>query len=66
MRGWKDWRLRSRRRQAYKQECLNTTRLERIELPEWEQITKDPLSGLVDIFYSYLDFLHPMEDYYDS
>ena len=75
MRGWKDWRLRSRRRQAWKRELRMLTEeyarygLFTRDFPYdfcdrncMELFTHDSLAELVDIYYGYLDDLDPRTD----
>ena len=73
MKGWRDWRLRSRRRQAWKAEerrvidfegfpdsweWFNEIKNTNQHVPDiWEDLIRDPLAGLVDIYYDYIDWL---------
>jgi hypothetical protein len=51
-----------RRRLAYKQDLRQAIQLERSALGDWQEITSDPLSYAVDLWYDYLDWLDPSFD----
>jgi len=63
MRGWKDWRIRGRRRQAYKHGVRQAIQLEQSAIGDWREILSDPLHMIVDIYYDYVDSLYPDSDY---
>lgn len=81
MKGWKDWRLDSRRRRSWKRELrMVTNEYARFGMFTGDfpydfcdrdcmySITKDPLADIANLYYNYIEELnswHGIDDYYN-